>query len=171
MTDSGSISTRRSERKLQVLGANLQKIMLRLGENQRLLRYLYYEDKDPLNKDHANVDFSDIFKKQIKIIPIIGNIEDAKSIISMRVLSGTVIKGSSEFMDISLNIEVFVPTTQWILKGDNLRPFLIMGEICKSLDGKEVKGMGKMNFDNFSINFLTEEMSAYQMMFSFTQFN
>ena len=159
------------ERRLQVLGENLQLIMKRLGANQKLLRYLYYTDKDPLSTSKKDLELADVYEQQLKIIPIIGNVSNAKSIISLRVLGGTVIRENSEMMDLTVNVEVFVPTTQWILKGNNLRPFLIMGEISNSLDKKTINGLGKMNFHKFTINFLTEEMSAYQMMFTLTQFN
>ena len=72
----------------------------------------------------------------------------------------------SRIQDIQINIEVFVPLTQWIIKDSNLRPFAIMGEIQKSLCGKKINGLGKISGGDFSINFLTEEISCYEMIFS-----
>ena len=51
------------------------------------------------------------------------------------------------------------------MKGTNLRPFSIMGEIQKSLNGKVIDGMGKLRGGDFEINFLTDEMSCYEMTF------
>ena len=52
------------------------------------------------------------------------------------------------------------------MKGTNLRPFSIMGEIQKSLNGKVIDGMGKLLGGDFEINFLTDEMSCYEMTFN-----
>lgn len=156
---------------LIVLGDNLQKIMKYLMGNQNLLRYLYYTDQDPLSTDKPDVTVENVFHKQVLIVPIIGTKDDSKSIISLKVMKGSPNTTNSEFMDVNFNLEVFVPITQWILKSDSLRPFLIMGEINRSLKGKTINGLGKINSLPFSINFLTEEMSAYEMFFKIIQYD
>ena len=67
--------------------------------------------------------------------------------------------------------EVFVPLTQWIIKDSNLRPFAIMGEIHKSLNGKTIDGLGKMTGGDFKINFLTDEIGCYEMVYSITSYD
>lgn len=57
------------------------------------------------------------------------------------------------------------------MKGTNLRPFSIMGEIQKSLNGKVIDGMGKLQGGDFEINFLTDEMSCYEMTFDLTAYD
>lgn len=156
------------------IGENLQKIVRALMGNQNLLKYLYYTDKDPLSHKEDLTDQQkqeEIFQKLIKIVPVIGSKETAHSIISIRVTNGTTNLENSEFRDILLSIEVFVPVTQWILKSDNLRPFLIMGEIQKTLAGKKVNGLGKLSGGDFSLNYMTEEISCYEQMFSITTYD
>lgn len=109
---------------------------------------------------------SEVFETLIKIIPRITPTETAKSIIAMRVISGEANLTNNEFRDIEINFEVFVPLTQWIIKDANLRPFRIMGEILKTLKGKTIDGLGKISGGDFALNFLTEEMSCYEMSFS-----
>ena len=46
-----------------------------------------------------------------------------------------------------------------------MRPFAIMGEIQKSLNEKTINGLGKMVGGDFDLNFLTEEISAYEQSF------
>ena len=67
-------------------------------------------------------------------------------------------------------IEIFVPLTQWLLKSDNMRPYLIMGEIQKTLDNKAIEGLGTLNWSGFQANFFTEEVGAFEMFFALTQF-
>ena len=155
-------------RNLQELGPNLQKIITRLQTNQDLLKLLYYTDKDPLAQPDLTVEQirSEVFETLIKIIPRIAPTETAKSIIAIRVISGEANLTNNEFRDIEINFEVFVPLTQWIIKDANLRPFRIMGEILKTLKGKTIDGLGKISGGDFALNFLTEEMSCYEMSFS-----
>lgn len=158
---------------LNELGLNLQKIIKRLMANQTLVKYLYYTDKDPLD----NPDLTDdeirhkVYQKLIKIIPKLDNEERANSVIALQVVGGNKNPENQEFKDFIIKVEVFVPFNQWILKSDNLRPFLIMGEIQKSLEGKKIDGLGKIEGGDFSSNFNTEEISAFEMFFSITTYD
>ena len=159
-------------RNCEELGVNLQKIVSRLMANDRLVNLLYYSDKDPLNSPPLSKEQkqNEVYEKLIKIIPRVGPTETAKSIISLRVISGTKLSSNSEFRTIKIGIEVFVPLTQWFIKDSNLRPFAILGEIEKSLDGKSINGLGKMRGGDFDLNFLTDEMSAYEQVFWITEY-
>ena len=160
-------------RNLEELGFNLQKIVARLQANQNLLKLLYYTDKDPYSKaDLTSTQIKEeVFEKLIKVVPRVGPKETANSIVSLRVVRGPIDSKNSEFRNINLGIEIFVPLTQWFIKDTNLRPFSIMGEIQKSLNGKVINGLGRMEGGDFSLNFLTEEMSCYEMTFRFTEYD
>lgn len=162
-------------RYLQEMGPNLIKIMRRLLANQNLLKLLCYTDKDPLNESKADIKPEDAYLQGdngvVRIIPIIGTKDDSKSIVTLRVLKGVPSAQNNEFLDIYFSIEVFVPNEQWIIKGDNLRPYAIMGEIQKSLENKKINGLGTISGSGFSVNFFTEEMSAFIMNYRITQFN
>lgn len=152
------------------MGPNLQNIVKRLIANQNLLKLLYYTDKDPFSQPDltpAQIQ-KEIFDKLVKIVPRIGaeEKENAKSIVAFRVVRARKISSNNEFQNIVFSFEVFVPLTQWMLKDVSLRPFLIMSEVQKSLEGKTIDGLGKMEYGGFDINFLTEEMSCYEMIFN-----
>lgn len=159
-------------RNCREVGENLQKIVKRLMANDNLVNLLYYTDKDPLNQPHLTDQqkATEVFEKLIKIVPRVGPKEDAKSIISIRVVGGSKLLSNTDFRDVKISIELFVPLTQWIIKDTNLRPFAILGEIEESLDGKIVNGLGKMRGGDFSLNFLTEEIGAYEQTFWITSY-
>lgn len=159
-------------RNTKELGTNLQKIVRRLMANDNLVNLLYYSDKDPLSQPPLTEEQKnqEIYNKLIKIIPRIGPKEDAKSMISLRVVSSKTIPNNTEFREIRVDIEVFVPMTQWFIKDSNLRPFAILSEIEGSLDGKKINGLGEINGGDFSLNFLTEEISTYEQTFWITQY-
>ena len=160
-------------RKLQEMGENLQLITKRLLSNQRLLKLLYYTDKDPFNQPDISEDIikEEIFDRLVKIVPRLEPRETARSIVAFRVTKGRKTSTNDEFQNIEIAFEIFVPLTQWIIKDISLRPFLIMSEIEKSLDGKTINGLGKIRSGGFNINFLTDEMSCYEMTFSITTYD
>ena len=155
------------------IGENLQKIMTRLLANDDLVNLLYYTDKDPLSQPHLTDEEKkkNVYEKLIKIVPKIGPKETANSIIAIRVVNGHKDNSNSEFRNIKICIEVFVPLTQWIIKNTNLRPFAILGEIENSLVGKKINGLGKIEGGDFDLNFLTEEVGAYEQVFWITTYD
>ncbi len=154
-------------RNLKELGSFMQRIVKRLMNNQNLLKLLYYTDKDPLSQSDISDDTirKEIYEKLIKVIPRVGPKETASSLIAIKIDRGKANK-NDEFRDIHFMIDVFVPLTQWIIKDENLRPFAIMGEIQKSLQGAKVDGIGQIIGGDFELNFLTEEISCYTITFT-----
>lgn len=159
-------------RNCKEIGENLQKIVRRLMANNNLVNLLYYTDKDPLSQPYLTEEQKkeEVYNKLIKIIPRVGPKETAHSIIAVRVVNGSKIGANTEFRNIKISVEVFVPLTQWIIKDTNLRPFAILGEIEESLEGKTVNGLGKMEGGDFELNFLTEEIGAYEQTFWITSY-
>jgi len=155
------------------LGVNAQLIVKRLLANQNLLKLLYYTDKDPLSHEDLTAEQiqDEVFEKLIKIVPRVGPKETAHSVVAIRIARGRGLITNKEFKNVNISIEIFVPMTQWIIKNTNLRPFAIMGEIQESLNGKKIEGLGKMIGGDFDLNFLTEEISAYEQTFVITSYD
>lgn len=155
------------------IGVNAQYIVKRLLANQNLLKLLYYTDKDPLSHDDLTPEQiqDEIFEKLVKIVPRVGPKETAHSLIAIRIARARGLASNNEFKSVNISVEVFVPMTQWIIKDTNLRPFAIMGEVQKSLNGKKIEGLGKLSGGDFSLNFLTEEISAYEQTFVLTSYD
>lgn len=161
-----------SVKNLKELGVNLQKIVSRLLANQDLLKLLYYTGKDPLaeeNLTESQIE-NEIYEKLVKIVPRVGPKETANSLISLRVVRGRINEENNQILNLILHIEVFVPMTQWFIKNSNLRPFAIMSEIQESLNNKVVNGLGRIQGGNFSLNFLTDEISCYEMEFQIIEY-
>ena len=154
------------------VGENLQKIVSRLMANDKLVNLLYYTEKDPYSEKPLTEEEKKklIFEKLIKIVPRVGPKEAAASMIVIRVPRARTNPENIEFKDLLIEIEVFVPLTQWIIKDSNLRPFAIMGEIQESLNEKTINGLGKMTGGDFDLNFLSDEISCYVQSFSLTSY-
>lgn len=155
-------------RNCQELGENFQLIVKRLEANQNLLKLLYYTEKDPLSREDLSSDIikSEIHNELIRFVPKLPSQESAQSRVGLRIDRGIPDSDNNEFRIISFSVEVFVPVTQWLIKGTNLRPFAIMGEIENSLKGKKVNGLGRIDFSGFSLDFISNEMTDYVMSFT-----
>lgn len=151
------------------VGLILQRICSRLMKNQNLLKLLYYTDKDPLSHEDLSDEMvqKEVFEKLIKIIPKVSEEEVKQPVVCLRLGRGSV-TSNGEFSDLHIMIESFVPLDQWIIKNDNLRPFLIMSEISSTLANKNVNGLGKIRYTSFVVNFFTEEISSYEQRFIVT---
>jgi hypothetical protein len=153
------------------LGINLQKICARLLANNDLVNLLYYVDIDPLSQSALEEqEKQKLFNDLICVVPRVGTREDSRSVIAIYVPKALGLSGNSEFKTVTIAIDVFVPLTHWIIKNSNLRPFAIMGEIQKSLRGKTINGLGKIEGGDFDLTLLTDEMSGYRMVFNITEY-
>lgn len=162
-----------SARNFGEFGIYLQNIIKRLMANQELVKLLYYTNKDPLNNEPlTNIQLKEeIYEKLIKILPRVGNMVDAKSILVVKFNNSKKISNNNDFRITVLHIEIFVPYEQWIIKDENLRPFAIMGEIQKSLDGKNITGLGRMDSGSFRLNFSSDEITSFLMEFTISNYD
>lgn len=152
------------------LGISMRRIVKRLLANQNLCKLLSNTGKDPLGA--ADISDTDLlFEKNIKIIPKMTPLEKDNNVLILSVKRGALDPQNQAFRSINLIIGVYVPLSQWTIKDDNLRPFAIIGEIQKSLSGKEVNGLGKIIIGNFELSLLTEEMSRFDVEVIITVFD
>lgn len=154
------------------IGENLQKIVSRLMTNDILVKLLYYTEKDPYSKEPLTMEQkkAEVYEKLIKIVPRVGPKDTAKSLVVVQVTKGITNEGNDEFKDLALQVEVFVPLTQWIIKDSNLRPFAILGEVQNSLNGKTINGLGKMVGGDFELSFISEEIACYVQQYRITSY-
>ena len=162
-----------SVRNCRDIGINLQNIVKRLLANQDLCKLLYYTDKDPLNQPDITeqIKKDEIYQKLLKITPRLDPQETAKSTISVMCISGSRLGDNSEFKNVVIRVEVFVPMTQWIIKDTNLRPYAILGEVQESLNQKVVNGLGKLVGGDFDYDFGTDEMTAFSQIFQIVDYD
>lgn len=154
------------------LGVNLQAIITRLLANKELIKLLYYTDKDPLaQRDLTTEEVTKlIFEKLIKITPKVGTKDTAHSMVVVCVEGGAKITGNKEFSKIRIAIDVITPLEQLIIKDTNLRVFAILGQVQKSLDGKTINGLGKIEGGNFELSLLTEDVIGYKQVYEITEY-
>lgn len=155
------------------LGTHLREIVNRLLTKEKLIKLLFYTDDNPLSHTRTETGYptkADLFEKLIKMVPIVKP-ETDQSIISLQITGGTINKANDEFRDIEIVVEIFCPFKTWFIEDTNLRPFAIMGELQSALRDKKVNGLGKIVGGDFELEFLTEELAAYKMIFNVVDYD
>jgi hypothetical protein len=153
------------------IGENLVKIANLLIDNSRLCRLLKYTDKEPFSEEHDEVPQKEVLHKNIKIVPLIKEEEtNTESVIAIVFKEGE-IQDNKEFKRVSFDIMVYVPLSEWILNDINLRPFLIISEIEKSLKNKRIQSLGTIDYKGFEASLVTDILSCHRMRFEIDVFN
>lgn len=153
------------------IGENLTKIAKLLLSNSRLGRLLKYTDKSPFSDEHEDVPQKELLHKNIKIVPLIKEDETNTESVVAIVLNEGVVQDNKEFKRISFDIMVYVPLSEWILNDENLRPFLIMSEVEKSLKNKKIQSLGTIDYKGFEVSLVTDILSCHRMRFEIDVFN
>lgn len=154
------------------IGENMQRVARRLLANDNLCKLLYYTDHDPLSQPNLTEKQKEeeIFNKLLRMVPRLRPVETANSIVGIFASEGQRISSNTEFKIVTIEAEIYVPVTQWLIKGTNLRPYAIMGEIQESLDGKIINGLGKLEGGDFKYNFGSDEMTDFLQVYALTSY-
>lgn len=153
-------------------GENLFKIANLLTTNSRLLRLLKYTDDNPLDKElHEDVAPATALHNNVKIVPLVNESEETTESTVVVVFEEGGVMDNEEFKAIRFSIMVYTPLSKWILNDINLRPFLIMSEVEKSLKQKRVESVGTIKYHGFTLHTITDLMSCYRMEFSIDVYN
>ena len=153
-------------RNYKQLSSFLKEISSRLLIDQTLCKLLFYNDMDPLSHPDLTADQrKNMLGQEVRFIPKVGPQETTKSKIVMVLPNGEKDPQNNEIIQLPIHLFVYTPFTDWIIEGDELRIFFIMSRIEELLDGKDIKGIGKLKSTGFEMALMTDELCSYRMEF------
>lgn len=160
----------------QELGPNLEKLAKKLLNNQQLVKLLINTDRDPVNPtlhpDLTDEEIMECFGKNIRVVPLVTSEDETTASKIVMVFSGSHITDTNTCTEaIQLLIYVYTPYKEWIIAGNQLRPFAIMSEVRKSLQNKRINGLGEIQYEGFDISSLTNQTGSYLMRFTINAFS
>lgn len=158
----------------QELGPNLGKIAKKLLDNQNLCKLLINTDLDPTNPNlHPDIDdtIKELFGKNIRITPLVTSEDETTACKLVLVFSGSEVTDENANEIVTLLIYCYCPYKEWIIAGNQLRPFAIMSEVRKSLQNKRINGLGEIKYLGFDISSLTNQTGSYLMRFQIVNFS
>lgn len=158
----------------QELGPNMMKICKKLLDNQNLCKLLVNTDLDPINPNlHGDdIDTLELFGKNIRAVPLVTSEDETTASKVVLVFSGSEVTDDNNMAEgITLLCYVYTPYKEWLIAGDQLRPFAIMAEIRKSIQNKRINGLGEIRYEGFDISSLTNQTGSYLMRFRIVDFS
>ena len=135
-------------------------------ENQRLLKMLYYTQKDCLNgKDLTQQQIISMLDKQIKIVPKIEISEDCPNYIIISMDNFVPNENNDEFRDCTISIDILCHPDHWNMGNFQLRPYKIAGEIDAMLNKQKLTGIGQINFVTGNNLLLNDQLMGISLMY------
>lgn len=162
-----------TQRRFEVMGEDIFKIVNRLLKNQRLLKLIKFTDSDPLSHPDLKQDEIDkMLNKNILITPKIPDDDNDKNCYVVVLLDNYEIdEVNADFKTTKIRFDVLCPMDRWIVNQKSLRPYLMMNEIDKDFNEKALAGIGNLSFQKANRLVVSPYLAGYSMIYGHTEFN
>ena len=140
-------------------------IINKMFENDRLKKLLYYNTKDCLNKPKLTEEQTLILiNKQIKMVP---KLYVDKSVLNYIIISFDNFTQSAnpEFRDNIIEFDIICHFDQWQMNDFKLRPYRIAAEIDMLFNNQKMTGIGELQFLGANQIILTDEFAGLCLMY------
>lgn len=140
-------------------------IINKMFENDRLKKLLYYNTKDCLNKPKLTEEQTlSLINKQIKMVP---KLYVDKSVLNYIIISFDNFTPSvnPEFRDNIVEFDIICHFDQWQMNDFKLRPYRIAAEIDMLFNNQKMTGIGELQFLGANQIILTDEFAGLCLMY------
>ena len=140
-------------------------IINKMFENDRLKKLLYYNTKDCLNKPKLTEEQTlSLINKQIKMVP---KLYVDKSVLNYITISFDNFTQSAnpEFRDNIIEFDIICHFDQWQMNDFKLRPYRIAAEIDMLFNNQKMTGIGELQFLGANQVILTDEFAGLCLMY------
>lgn len=152
--------------KLSLLSPNLVLILTEILNNQKICKYLMYNDSNPL----SNPDITNPYGMMLKYVfptpfdPELQN--DDTSSIRVFYLHGDLEKEYPVGENMKLLFDIVVAKVHWLINDGQpkIRPLEIMSELVNSMDNKVIGTVGKLHFLNFGYMAINNQFDGYRLV-------
>ena len=145
---------------------DMEIIINRLLQSNRLKRLLYYTTPDAINKsDLPSIQSAELIGKNIKNIPKLYVDHNVLNYIIINFDNFTQNQTNPEFRDNIIEFDIVCHYDQWKLSDFKLRPYQIAAEIDSLMDKTRLTGIGKLEFFGAGIIVLTDELAGLCLMY------
>ena len=140
-------------------------IINKMFENDRLKKLLYYNTKDCLNKPKLTEEQTlSLINKQIKMVP---KLYVDKGVLNYIIISFDNFTPSDnpEFRDNIVEFDIICHFDQWQMNDFKLRPYRIAAEIDMLFNNQKMTGIGELQFLGANQVILTDEFAGLCLMY------
>lgn len=157
--------------KLNNLMPNINNIFTALLSNADLVKLFYYNSYNPLSESNV-ADPSILIKPKVnnainpkqRFFPIPFN-DDVmtEQMTTLHIYYAMGERRDRGILEALLYFDIICHQDLWMVSG-NIRPYMIMNEISKTLSNTRVAGITKFKFDNFAIVWPVKDHPGYRMI-------
>lgn len=141
-------------------------IISKLFENDRLKKLLYYTSSDALTRPKVTDEqMIEMVGKNIKNVPKLYVDGSVLNYVIINFDNFTPNRKNPEFRDNIVEFDIICHFDQWNLKDFSLRPYKIAAEIDSMLDGRHLTGIGELEFLGANQILLTDEYAGLCLMY------
>ena len=138
----------------------------KIMSDQDLLKMLYYTQPDCLQADDlTGIEIVSMLHKQIKIVPKIDIDTDCPNYIIISFDNFTPNKKNPEFMDCTINFDIFCHPDHWNMGNFALRPYKIAGRINKLFNNQKLTGIGDVNLVSGNNLILNNQLMGLSLIY------
>jgi hypothetical protein len=163
--------------KFKELNANINRVLLKLVDNQNICKYLYYNSSNPLSEatitDTTSLLYTLIFPypTSTEIFKDTNGTPIASSVINV-LFDKFKMTSNSKFKVGELIFVVLCHISLWRLdETSELRPFCILNEIDEMFSEQKVIGIGKEEFNRCNLEWADQNYSGYQLTYKDYEFH
>ena len=152
-----------------LLEKDCERVTNKMLTNPRLLKLLYYRDKDALHKPSlTNAQKLGLIGKEIKIIPSITIEKDCPIYVVITFDNFTPNRTNPEFRDCSISFDILCHPDHWNLGNFQLRPYKIAGELDAMFNNSKMTGIGTLQFLGANNLVLNEQLMGLTLIYQAT---
>lgn len=141
-------------------------IVNRILENERLCKMLYYSSADALKRRELTEEEKlSMFGKNIKIIPKLTVDNEVLQYLCIGFSNFITNPTNPEFRDHTIEFDIVCHFDQWTLGDFALRPYKIAAELDTMFDKKKFAGIGLLEFVGATPIMLTDEFGGFCLMY------
>lgn len=141
-------------------------IVNRILENERLCKMLYYSSADALKrKELTEEEKLSMFGKNIKIVPKLTVDNEVLQYLCIGFSNFITNPTNPEFRDHTIEFDIVCHFDQWTLGDFALRPYKIAAELDTMFDKKKFAGIGLLEFVGATPIMLTDEFGGLCLMY------
>ena len=141
-------------------------IINKLINDETLKKLLFFTGKDALKQRNLTEEETmDLVHKHIRVVPQLPIQETQMSCVIITFDNYITNGNNPEFRDNTITFDVLCPMEHWVLDGYNLRPYRIMGEIDKMMDGQKLNGIGRAEFMSANQLLLSSDLGGFSLTY------
>ena len=165
----------RERNSFSMLSENIISILHESLDNDFLVKYIYYTDKQPLSNEDLSKEYKkSLINEYILPVPFSPNVTLSQSC-QLRAFYPDGDLENRTVLNPEINFQVIIHNNLWLIveekeddqgktyKVEKLRPYQIMDEIIRTFKDKSIDKVGIMYFDHFVYRYLNEEFGMYEL--------